>query len=107
MIPCPRCQSERLKPSHSRNLEERVAKWIGRRAYRCINCGWRGILKSDQGSIIRQIMGKAKLKPIQVIIVIIVTLVAVAAILYWLLHEPDKPEIPAQVWHIFNDNKYV
>jgi hypothetical protein len=37
-------------------------------------------------------MGNAQLKPLQVVIVIIVTLQAVATILYWLLHEPDKPE---------------
>jgi hypothetical protein len=79
-----------------------MAKWIGRRAWRCIHCGWRGILKSDQGSIFRQIMGTAKLKPIQVIIVIIVTLLAVAAILYWLIQEPEKPETPVQTGYHHN-----
>jgi len=107
MIRCPRCQSERIKPSHSRNLEERMTKWVGRRSYRCINCGWRGILKSDRGGIIRRAMGNAKLKPLQVVIVIIVTLLAVTAILYWLNREPEKPETPVQVGHIFNNNAYV
>ncbi len=92
MTRCPRCQSERIKPSHSRNLEERMAKWIGRRVYRCINCGWRGILKSDRGNIIRRTFGREKFKPLHVIIVIIVTLIALAAILYWLNHEPEKPQ---------------
>ena len=68
-----------------------MAKWIGRRAYRCINCGWRGILKLGQGSIIRRARGREKFKPLHVIIVIIVTLIAVAAILYWLNREPEKP----------------
>ena len=104
MICCARCQSERLKPSHSRNLEERVAKWIGRRVYRCINCGWWGILKSDRDSIIRQAMGKAKFKPIQAVIVITVTLMAVAVILYWLLHEPDKQETPVGNWGRLNSS---
>ena len=106
-MPCPKCGSKRIKRSHSRDLKERLQKLFNQRAYRCINCGWRGILKSDSGSIIRRAMGNAKLKPLQVVIVIIVTLLAVTAILYWLNREPEKPETPVQVGHIFNNNAYV
>jgi nucleoside-diphosphate-sugar epimerase len=40
--PCPRCSSDRIKLSHSRNIVEKLLKTFGIRAYRCIHCGWRG-----------------------------------------------------------------
>ncbi|MBM4272302.1 MAG: hypothetical protein FJ139_09150 [Deltaproteobacteria bacterium] len=44
----PQCNSSRLKRSHSRGLKERFVKITGKRAYRCIRCGWRGILERGE-----------------------------------------------------------
>jgi hypothetical protein len=42
---CPNCHTEKLRRSHSRTLAERAQKLIGRLAFRCENCGWRGVLR--------------------------------------------------------------
>lgn len=42
---CPHCHSDKLRRSHSRNFYERFQKLFGRRAFRCGDCGWRGILR--------------------------------------------------------------
>jgi len=42
---CPSCHAEKLRRSHSRNIYERLQKLVGRLAFRCEKCGWRGILR--------------------------------------------------------------
>ena len=42
---CPNCHTNKLRRSHSRNLNERFQKLFGRMAFRCQNCDWRGILR--------------------------------------------------------------
>lgn len=42
---CPNCHSQKLRRSHSRNFYERLQKIFGRMAFRCEQCGWRGILR--------------------------------------------------------------
>jgi hypothetical protein len=42
---CPNCHSDKLRRSHSRNLNERLQKLFGRMAFRCQNCDWRGVLR--------------------------------------------------------------
>jgi len=103
MTKCPRCGSTRTKRSHSKNLKERFLKFFGNRAYRCIKCGWRWSLHVES-SRVKQV-GKYTVR--QIIAIVIFTIVALILIFYWLLHEPDKPETPVQVGHIFSDNEYL
>ncbi len=47
MSTCPRCHSDNLRRSRSRNRRERLVKALGWRAMRCREraCGWRGLVK--------------------------------------------------------------
>lgn len=48
MIPCPKCGGEAHR-SHTRGVLERVAKAASTyRAYRCLDCGWRGLLGAEK-----------------------------------------------------------
>ena len=93
MTTCPRCGSTRLKRSHSRNARERVLKFLGRRAYRCIDCGWRGFLK---GKSSRSSARAKQYTPLQIVLIIIVIIIATMGILYWTMREESKPEYSVQ-----------
>ena len=93
MTTCPRCGSTRIKRSRSRNLKERVFKFFDRRAYRCVACGWRGILK---GKSSRSKAHAKKYTPLQIILIIIVIFIATMGVLYWATREESKPEYPVQ-----------
>jgi DNA-directed RNA polymerase subunit RPC12/RpoP len=43
---CPKYGSKKIKSSHSRGFKERLQKLFNQKPYRCIDCGWRGILKT-------------------------------------------------------------
>jgi len=45
-MPCPKCGSTRIRRSRTRDLKERLQKLFNQRAYRCLVCDWRGILKA-------------------------------------------------------------
>ena len=48
MIPCPKCGNEAHR-SHTRGLFERLAKITTTyRAYRCLECNWRGLLGTQR-----------------------------------------------------------
>ncbi|MBF0395637.1 MAG: hypothetical protein HQK78_02605 [Desulfobacterales bacterium] len=42
---CPKCESKRIKRSHTRTFKEKFLKNFNRRNFRCLDCGWRGIIK--------------------------------------------------------------
>jgi len=46
MKQCLRCSSVNIRRSHTRNLSERILKLFFRKYYRCIDCDWRGIIKT-------------------------------------------------------------
>jgi len=48
---CPKCGSKKITHSHSKNLQERLKKFLNQRPYRCRNCDWRGMLKSESPRI--------------------------------------------------------
>jgi predicted RNA-binding Zn-ribbon protein involved in translation (DUF1610 family) len=91
MQKCPRCGSSRIKRSHSRSIAERFLRLLNRRAYRCVNCGWRGI---RQGASSRTSDTKYNIK--QLIAIILLLLLALAAIFYWLTREEAKPVLTAK-----------
>lgn len=44
---CPQCGSAKLRRSHSRGPNEKFQKLVQQlRAYRCKDCGWRGLIKT-------------------------------------------------------------
>ena len=93
MRKCPQCGSSRVKRSHARDLKERVLKTFDQRAYRCINCGWRGI---QEGKTTKPAYS-AKYSLKQIIIIILFVLSVTIALLYLFMREPEKQEIPVQV----------
>ena len=45
-IICPNCRSSNVRRSHTRGFGERLWKLIGKKAFRCKDCGWRGLIYS-------------------------------------------------------------
>ena len=45
---CPKCQSTKIRRSHSRTMKEDFVKKFGWKAYRCReqNCRWRGLIRT-------------------------------------------------------------
>jgi uncharacterized membrane protein YvbJ len=74
---CPKCGLTRIKRSHSRGFQERLQKLFGRRIYRCINCGWRGIRQAKSSHNRRYTKKKILVQSIIIIIVIIITILTV------------------------------
>ena len=81
---CPKCGSTRLRRSHSRNFKERLRKLFNQRAWRCIDCNWRGILKS-KSSRTKPHEKEYILVQITMIIITIITIIAVYLIIKHLL----------------------
>jgi len=47
IVSCPQCGSAKLRRSHSRGPYEKLQKLFNQqRAYRCKDCGWRGLIKT-------------------------------------------------------------
>ena len=84
--PCPRCSSIRIKRSHGRNIFEKLLKMFSIRAYRCIQCGWRGF---RIGSEYKQ-KSKARYSLLQIILIILVTVLAVIVIFHYLTREESQ-----------------
>lgn len=82
MNKCPRCGSTRMKRSHSRGFKERLLKIFEQRAYRCINCGWRGILHGQA----TKADNARKYSFNQIFIIILTILISIAGVFYWLLN---------------------
>ena len=84
--PCPRCSSDRMKRSHSRNIVEKLLKPFGIRAYRCIHCGWRGFRIGNEGKQ----KNTARYNLLQIILIIFMSVLAVIVILYYLTREEPR-----------------
>ena len=86
MNKCPTCGSPRLKRSHSRDVKEKFMKYLNQRAYRCINCGWRGVIEAKSAKK----MYKGKYTLTQLFFIALVILVALLVVFYTLLQEENK-----------------
>ena len=98
MNECPQCSSTRIRHSRSRNSRERLLKLFNHRAYRCIHCGWRGIVK-EKSSKTRKL---SVYSPTQIAVIILITIFTLIAVLYWISREEPKPEIPTTVGALFH-----
>ena len=74
---CPKCGSTKIKLSHSRNFQERLKKLFNQRAYRCLKCNWRGILKEKSSHI-----STRKKKKILALIIFVIFAVTISSIVY-------------------------
>ena len=90
---CPRCGSPRMKRSRSRGFKDELANLFEQRAYRCINCGWRGNLRDKSSKIIR--VGRYTFT--QIFIIIVVILITLIGIFYFFFREPEKKETPTPI----------
>ena len=41
---CPQCGANRVRRSRTKDYTERILKALGRKAYRCEECDWRGFV---------------------------------------------------------------
>jgi DNA-directed RNA polymerase subunit RPC12/RpoP len=87
---CPNCGSKRIKRSQSRGFKERLQKLFNQKAYRCIDCDWRGILKT-KSSLTKRDINKYFFIKIAIIIIIIITIYIIISIL-----NKEAPEPPQQ-----------
>lgn len=90
---CPRCDSTRVKPSRSRGPEH-VLKIVNLRAYRCINCGCRMILRS--GKSVRRGTKAVTYTHARLWMAALITALVLIALFYWMMREPEKPPIPVE-----------
>lgn len=43
-IICPKCRSSNVRRSRTHGVKESFSKLFGKKAYRCRDCGWRGLI---------------------------------------------------------------
>lgn len=53
---CPQCRSRRLAKSRVKTIRDQMAKMIGNRYYRCLDCDWRGQVKK-RPAVIKGVLG--------------------------------------------------
>jgi predicted RNA-binding Zn-ribbon protein involved in translation (DUF1610 family) len=98
MHECPQCGSTRVKRSHSRNLKERLLVFCGRHAYRCILCGWRGIMKSKPF----RTKTYQKYSSAQIIVIVLSLILSLIIFFYAINRDEPKPDTSAPVGAYFD-----
>ena len=78
-----------MKRSQSRNLRERLLKYVNYRTYRCVHCGWRGVVPSKGTG--RTYKTTKTYLWWQLVIIAIVLVAGVVFVLYWIQTEPPPP----------------
>lgn len=74
---CPSCENH-LNRSHTHGLKERfIKRFTPYRAYRCMECGWRGWLQKDRTS-------KSRVSVAAVISFIVTTLLTIALAFFFI-----------------------
>ena len=84
---CPTCGANRVRRSRTKDYAERILKTLGRKAYRCEECDWRGFVvrRHDAASYYEE--NYWAYQWIKHISVALLTLVAIFAVFY-LVHSP-------------------
>jgi predicted RNA-binding Zn-ribbon protein involved in translation (DUF1610 family) len=93
---CPKCGSKKINRSHSRNFKERLQKLFNQKVFRCIDCGWRGIIIIKSSRTNRE---KKKYIIVQIITIIII-IIAIYFIISYLKREEPEPVQQSAVIHI-------
>jgi len=84
---CPACKSARVRRSRSQNAFERFIKRFNRKAYRCLDCGWRGIVSVPKPGSFKARNGRDP-KKIPWLPIVIVSLLLAALLIFYLTREP-------------------
>ena len=88
---CPNCKSSHVKRSRSRSVVERTMKHFNRKAYRCLDCGWRGIVavpKAD-GPLLEALKRNNRTpRKIPWLAIVIVSLLLALSLIYFMIREP-------------------
>jgi hypothetical protein len=67
-----------------------LIKITGKRVYRCIHCGWRGILEREERKSQKYFKTYSAGR---LVLVIVIVAAALTALLYFIAREPEKTEI--------------
>ena len=94
---CPKCGSKKIKRSQARGFKEQFQKLFNQKPYRCIDCGWRGILKTKSFRTKRD----AKKYMLVKITIIIIIIIAIYFIISYL--NKEAPEPPQQTAGIYTE----
>lgn len=95
---CPACNSEHVKRSRSRNAFERFIKRFSRKAYRCLDCGWRGVVAAPKGGALNARNRRSPRKIPWLLIVIISLLLALFLIFFLTREQGPAPQSSAEFW---------
>ena len=84
---CPKCGSKKIKRSQSRGFKERLQKLFNQKPYRCLDCGWRGSIKTKASRTKRDAKKYFFIK----IAIIIIIIIAIYFIISYLNKEAPEP----------------
>ncbi len=90
-ISCPACNSDHVKRSRSQNAVERLMKRFNRKAYRCLDCGWRGIVPLPKPGPFKARNGRT-LRKIPWLPIVVVSLLLAAFLAFYLTREPSPSD---------------
>jgi hypothetical protein len=90
---CPTCKSLRVKRSRSRSITERIMKSFQRKAYRCLDCGWRGILAAQAHGHASHAPRRNGSSPRRIpwLTVIIIALLVAFLLIFYITRKPSPP----------------
>jgi hypothetical protein len=96
-VVCPSCKSPHVKRSRSRSVVERTMKRFNRKAYRCLDCGWRGIVappKAD-GPLLEALKRNSRApRKIPWLAIVIGSLLLALSLIYFMIREPEPSPYP-------------
>lgn len=92
-VTCPTCNSTRVKRSRSRSITERIMKAFHRKPYRCLDCGWRGVVsvrgyRHGQLSDVRRRDTRSP-RSVPWLAIIIISLVLALILVFYMAREHD------------------
>ncbi len=76
-IVCPNCRSSNVRRSRTRGVKEKLLKIVGEKAFRCRDCGWRGMVMSRGGQSSSHEKGRSYVFAIVLCIIVVVLIIVI------------------------------
>jgi predicted RNA-binding Zn-ribbon protein involved in translation (DUF1610 family) len=92
-VVCPSCNSDHVKRSRSRSIVERIMKRFNRKAYRCLDCGWRGIVAVSKvdGPFVETLKRNGRTpRKMPWLVIVIVSLLLALSLIFFMTREPES-----------------